>query len=142
MAYLALQVAWNLNLGIGVDTHVHRITNRLGWNRPPTKTPEETRVRLEGWLPKELYTEINPLLVGFGQVVCVPVGPRCGECVLSERGLCPSAVAGKEKKTKGVKRKLDVKVEVDEVGEELVHSHSRIAVKVELEKEDAVKIEE
>ncbi|KAJ2922224.1 hypothetical protein H1R20_g14858, partial [Candolleomyces eurysporus] len=43
MAYLALQVAWDLNLGIGVDTHVHRITNRLGWNRPPTKTPEETR---------------------------------------------------------------------------------------------------
>jgi hypothetical protein len=62
--------------------------------------------------------------------------------VLSERGLCPSAVTGKEKKTKGVKRKLDVKVEVDEDGEELVHPHSRIAVKVELEKEEAVKIEE
>ncbi|RXW20986.1 hypothetical protein EST38_g4849 [Candolleomyces aberdarensis] len=135
MAYLTLQVAWDLNLGIGVDTHVHRITNRLGWNRPPTKTPEETRVRLEGWLPKELYTEINPLLVGFGQVVCVPVGPKCGECVLSEKGLCPSAVSGK--KTKGVKRKLDGGVKV-EAKEEEVHSSIGIGLKVELEKEEVI----
>lgn len=41
MGYLTLQVAWNKNLGIGVDVHVHRITNRLGW--VSTKTPEETR---------------------------------------------------------------------------------------------------
>ncbi|EEB92767.1 hypothetical protein MPER_08677 [Moniliophthora perniciosa FA553] len=43
MAFLALQVAWNLNHGIGVDVHVHRITNRLGWHKPPTKNSEETR---------------------------------------------------------------------------------------------------
>ncbi|THG97510.1 hypothetical protein EW026_g4504 [Hermanssonia centrifuga] len=43
MAFLALQVAWNINVGIGVDVHVHRITNRLGWHKPPTKNPEETR---------------------------------------------------------------------------------------------------
>lgn len=42
MGYLTLQVAWNKNLGIGVDVHVHRITNRLGWVK--TKTPEETRL--------------------------------------------------------------------------------------------------
>ncbi|KAJ3995892.1 DNA glycosylase [Lentinula boryana] len=42
MAYLTLGSAWGLNMGIGVDVHVHRITNRLGWHNPPTKTPEET----------------------------------------------------------------------------------------------------
>ncbi|KAG8896634.1 hypothetical protein FRB99_008791, partial [Tulasnella sp. 403] len=91
MAFLTLQVAWNLNLGIGVDVHVHRITNRLGWHKPPTITPEQTRLNLQSWLPKELHGEINPLLVGFGQVICLPIGPKCGSCTLSERGLCPSA---------------------------------------------------
>lgn len=56
------------NAGIGVDVHVHRITNRLKWHKPPTKTPEETRVNLESWLPPPLHRPINPLLVGFGQV--------------------------------------------------------------------------
>ncbi|KAN0073773.1 DNA glycosylase [Tylopilus felleus] len=91
MAFLTLQVAWNLNVGIGVDVHVHRITNRLGWHAPPTKNPEETRVNLESWLPKVLQGEINHLLVGFGQTICLPVGPKCGECTLSAAGLCPSA---------------------------------------------------
>ncbi|KAG8978263.1 DNA N-glycosylase and apurinic/apyrimidinic (AP) lyase [Tulasnella sp. 427] len=114
MAYLALQVAWNLNLGIGVDVHVHRITNRLGWHKPPTTTPEQTRLNLQSWLPKELHPEINPLLVGFGQVICQPVGPKCDSCVLSTRGLCPSAVKAKAKsrakgtptKAKTLKRSL------------------------------------
>ncbi|KAI6131161.1 DNA glycosylase [Pisolithus croceorrhizus] len=44
MAFLALQVAWQLNLGIGVDVHVHRVTNRLGWHQRPMKNPEETRL--------------------------------------------------------------------------------------------------
>ncbi|KAG8952866.1 DNA N-glycosylase and apurinic/apyrimidinic (AP) lyase, partial [Tulasnella sp. 408] len=61
MAYLTLQAC------IGVDVHVHRITNRLGWHKPPTTTPEQTRLNLQSWLPKELHREINPLLVGFGQ---------------------------------------------------------------------------
>ncbi|KIP07500.1 hypothetical protein PHLGIDRAFT_29994 [Phlebiopsis gigantea 11061_1 CR5-6] len=43
MAFLCLHVAWNINVGIGVDVHVHRITNRLAWHKPPTKAPEETR---------------------------------------------------------------------------------------------------
>ncbi|KIL68495.1 hypothetical protein M378DRAFT_120602 [Amanita muscaria Koide BX008] len=91
MAFLALQVAWNLNVGIGVDVHVHRITNRLGWHKPPTKTPEETRLNLQSWLPVDLHPEINHLLVGFGQTVCLPVRPRCDSCLLSDNGLCPSA---------------------------------------------------
>ncbi|KAI0333122.1 DNA glycosylase [Cubamyces sp. BRFM 1775] len=90
MAFLALQVAWKINAGIGVDVHVHRITNRLGWHKPPTKTPEETRLNLQSWLPVELHAEINHLLVGFGQTICSPVGPKCDHCELSD-GSCPSA---------------------------------------------------
>ncbi|KDQ59784.1 hypothetical protein JAAARDRAFT_126654 [Jaapia argillacea MUCL 33604] len=94
MAFLTLQVAWNLNHGIGVDVHVHRITNRLGWHKPPTKNPEQTRLlrlNLQSWLPTELHGEINHMLVGFGQTICLPVGPRCDLCQLSPKGLCPSA---------------------------------------------------
>ncbi|KAH9842466.1 DNA glycosylase [Rhodofomes roseus] len=93
MAFLCLQDAWKLNVGIGVDVHVHRITNRLGWHKPPTKNPEETRLNLQSWLPLELHPEINALLVGFGQTICLPVGPRCDTCKLND-GLCPSARKG------------------------------------------------
>ncbi|KAJ3575431.1 hypothetical protein NP233_g1089 [Leucocoprinus birnbaumii] len=91
MAILILHVAWNINHGIGVDSHVHRLTNRLGWHRKPTKNAEETRSSLESWLPSELYREINLMLVGFGQVICTPANPRCNACELSEKQLCPSA---------------------------------------------------
>ncbi|EXB68724.1 Endonuclease III-like protein 1 [Morus notabilis] len=94
MAHLVMNVGWNDVQGICVDTHVHRICNRLGWvSRPGTKqktsTPEETREALQKWLPKEEWVPINPLLVGFGQTVCTPLRPRCGACTVSE--LCPSA---------------------------------------------------
>jgi endonuclease-3 len=89
MAYLCLSSAWGKTEGIGVDVHVHRITNLWGWHK--TKGPEETRLALQAWLPKELWHEINWLLVGLGQTVCLPVGRRCGECDLGLRGLCKSA---------------------------------------------------
>ncbi|XP_015886672.3 endonuclease III homolog 1, chloroplastic isoform X3 [Ziziphus jujuba] len=94
MAHLVMNVGWNNVQGICVDTHVHRICNRLGWvSRPGTKqrtsTPEETRVALQMWLPKDEWVPINPLLVGFGQTICTPLRPRCGECSVSE--FCPSA---------------------------------------------------
>ncbi|XP_018615781.1 endonuclease III-like protein 1 [Scleropages formosus] len=89
MAHLAMDIAWNRVSGIGVDTHVHRISNRLGWTRTQTKTPEDTRRELEDWLPRELWSEINWLLVGFGQQVCLPLSPRCSECLNEHR--CPSA---------------------------------------------------
>jgi len=75
----------------GVDTHVHRIANRLRWVETPTKNPEATRVGLESWLPAELWSEINLLLVGFGQQICKPVRPKCGECL--NASICPSASA-------------------------------------------------
>ncbi|KAJ4480300.1 DNA glycosylase [Lentinula lateritia] len=92
MAYLMLGSGWGLNVGIGVDVHVHRISNRLGWHNSPTKTPEETRISLESWLPSDLHQKINHLLVGFGQTICTPVKPKCSECALSSiEGLCPSS---------------------------------------------------
>lgn len=87
MAHICMQVAWKEVSGIGVDTHVHRISNRLKWVPKPTKTPEETRVALESWLPKEQWTEINYLFVGFGQEICQALRPKCSEC--SNRKICP-----------------------------------------------------
>jgi endonuclease-3 len=82
----------NLVLGLGfgipaicVDTHVHRISNRLGMVR--TTTPEETEHALENVLPKRLWIEINDLLVTFGQNVCQPVSPWCSRCPVAPR--CP-----------------------------------------------------
>ena len=76
----------------GVDTHVHRISNRLGWTgEGGTKTPEATRKALEDWLPQEKWLEINWLLVGFGQQKCLPLNPKCQICL--NKDMCP---AGKE----------------------------------------------
>ena len=104
MAYLCLSAAWGRTEGLGVDVHVHRITNLWGWHK--TKNPEETRKWLEGWLPREKWHEINHLLVGFGQTICLPVGRKCGECTLAERKLCPARVAGTKKEVKKVKREI------------------------------------
>lgn len=93
MAYLCMSAAWGKHEGIGVDVHVHRITNLWGWHK--TKNPEETRAALESWLPKDKWHEINKLLVGLGQTVCLPVGRRCGECDLAGTKLCKSEVRGK-----------------------------------------------
>ncbi|KAK8215441.1 alpha,alpha-trehalase nth1 [Zalaria obscura] len=127
MAYLCMSAAWGRDEGIGVDVHVHRITNLWGWHK--TRNPEETRAELESWLPREKWHEINHLLVGFGQMICLPVGRRCGECVLSERGLCPSAAVPKVKREK-VKREVLVK------GEE-----EGPRVKVEVVEEEGVVLE-
>ncbi|XP_043482093.1 endonuclease III-like protein 1 [Leptopilina heterotoma] len=87
MAHICMQVAWDKISGIGVDTHVHRIANRLGWVKKMTKTPEDTRKRLESWLPKELWADVNHLLVGFGQTICTPQRPKCTECL--NKDICP-----------------------------------------------------
>ena len=77
----------NLALGIacaeqriGVDIHVHRITNR--WGYLSTRTPEATRAALEAKLPEKYWVEINSLLVPFGKNICTPVGPKCSTCPL------------------------------------------------------------
>ena len=63
---------------ICVDTHVHRISNRLGLVR--TKTPEETEMELYRVLPSEYWQDYNKLLVAFGQTICKPIKPKCQEC--------------------------------------------------------------
>ena len=82
----------NLVLGLGfaipaicVDTHVHRISNRLGLVE--TSSPHATELALQGVLPRSLWIPINDLLVTFGQNRCHPVSPRCTGCPLD--GLCP-----------------------------------------------------
>lgn len=96
MAHICMSVAWGEISGIGVDTHVHRISNRLEWMKKPTKTPEDTRKALEDWLPRELWEEVNHLLVGFGQEKCLPRFPKCGECI--NKSICPFAQKNKASK--------------------------------------------
>ncbi|WEW57352.1 alpha,alpha-trehalase nth1 [Emydomyces testavorans] len=112
MAHLCMSAAWGVDEGIGVDVHVHRITNLWGWVR--TKGPEETRVALEAWLPREKWREINWLLVGLGQTVCLPVGRRCGECGLGGTGLCRGEIRGKGKGKGRMVKKEVVEEEEDE----------------------------
>jgi endonuclease-3 len=64
--------------GICVDTHVHRISNRLGFVR--TRNPEETEGALRAKLPGRYWIEFNDLLVTFGQNVCRPISPLCSRC--------------------------------------------------------------
>jgi endonuclease-3 len=63
---------------IGVDIHVHRVTNRWGYVAPPT--PEATMVQLQQTLPRRYWIEINRLLVPFGKHVCTGRLPRCSTC--------------------------------------------------------------
>jgi len=68
---------------IPVDTHVHRISNRLGIVN--TKTPEETEKELVKKVPKRYWLELNDLFVRFGQTTCKPIGPKCGQCTITAR---------------------------------------------------------
>ena len=69
--------------GICVDTHVHRISNRLGYVR--TKTPDKTELALRAKLPRRYWIEYNDLLVSFGQNICTPLSPFCSRCPVERR---------------------------------------------------------
>ena len=84
-ANLVLILAFGSQENICVDTHVHRISNRLGWVR--TRTPEETEQELYRVAPRRWWPDINLHLVVWGQKVCRPVHPRCASCVISR--YCP-----------------------------------------------------
>ncbi|KAF1939678.1 DNA glycosylase [Clathrospora elynae] len=134
MAYLTLSAAWGRDEGIGVDVHVHRITNLWGWHK--TQQPEQTRAALESWLPKDRWHDINNLLVGFGQTICLPVGRKCGSCKLADRGLCPSAVVAQSTKSTRIKKEeVAVKVEALD-GESIVEAKSLVSVVGEVKAED------
>lgn len=67
---------------IAIDTHVHRISNRLGWVR--TRAPEKTEAALTPLVPVRWRRRVNVLLVAHGQLVCKPRGPRCSECPVAD----------------------------------------------------------
>ncbi len=68
--------------GICVDTHVHRISNRLGLVK--TKTPDQTEFALRKILPKRYWIDYNDLLVSYGQNLCRPISPFCSCCTINE----------------------------------------------------------
>ena len=83
-ANLVLNLGFNIP-AICVDTHVHRISNRLGWIS--TRTPEQTEYALMKILPRPYWIPINEVLVAYGQRVCTPSSPFCTTCPLEEE--CP-----------------------------------------------------
>lgn len=83
-ATLVLAEGFNIP-ALCVDTHVHKISNRLGL--VATKTPEQTEAELKKIIPQKYWIEINRLFVMWGQNVCVPVSPFCSKCPLAS--MCP-----------------------------------------------------
>lgn len=84
-ANLVMILAYGSQQNICVDTHVHRIANRFGWVK--TLLPEQTEQALYRSVDRRWWPYINLYLVTWGQNVCRPVYPRCGECAI--RALCP-----------------------------------------------------
>ena len=84
-ANLVLILAFKSLQNICVDTHVHRISNRLGWVK--TKLPDETEQALYRAVDAPWWPYVNLYLVTWGQNVCRPIGPRCGDCVIANT--CP-----------------------------------------------------
>ena len=84
-ANLVLIVALRSRSNICVDTHVHRISNRLGWVK--TKTPEQTELALYDVMPRRWWASVNLFLVTWGQNVCRPVYPLCERCQIATQ--CP-----------------------------------------------------
>jgi endonuclease-3 len=84
-ANLVLILSFKSLKNICVDTHVHRISNRLGWVK--TRTPDETEQALYKATDERWWPYVNLYLVTWGQNVCRPVYPRCGDCVI--RAYCP-----------------------------------------------------
>ncbi len=79
--------------GICVDTHVHRVSNRIGLVN--TSTPERTEFALMDVLPEKYWIGYNELVVSFGQKVCKPVSPHCSSCFLGDE--CPRVGVGKHR---------------------------------------------
>jgi endonuclease-3 len=88
-ANLVITVGYG-KLGICVDTHVHRISNRLAIVK--TKTPEQTEFTLRQVLPRRYWILYNDLLVTFGQNMCKPISPLCSTCPVNS--LCPRIGVG------------------------------------------------
>ncbi len=68
-----------------IDTHCHRIPNRLGWVK--TKNPEQTEKALNQILPKKYWIDFNSIFVQFGKTICLPISPWCSKCPVNK--YCP-----------------------------------------------------
>ena len=84
-----------------MDTHVHRISNRLGWVK--TKKPTDTEKMLKEIIPKELWLKLNRVFVKFGQQICLPTNPRHEECPI--KSICPMDFTMEEEQRKKAKKK-------------------------------------
>jgi endonuclease-3 len=91
-ATLVVSMGYN-KPAICVDTHVHRVSNRIGL--VATRTPKETEFALMEVLPKKYWIGYNELLVSFGQKVCTPISPRCSQCPVDR--LCAHVGVGKHR---------------------------------------------
>ena len=80
-ANIVLAIAYNQEV-IPVDTHCHRVPNRLGWVK--TKTPEKTEQELIKILPRKYWKEFNSIFVQFGREVCQPISPWCSKCPIEK----------------------------------------------------------
>ena len=94
-ANLVLILSFRSRKNICVDTHVHRISNRLGWVQ--TRTPEETEQALYKNVTARWWPLINLYLVTWGQNICRPIYPRCGACVI--KPYCPQIAVERVAKT-------------------------------------------
>ncbi len=80
-ANIVMTYGFNKKGYLAIDTHCHRVPNRLGWIS--TKTPEQTEEALKKILPKKYWYDFNNIFVRFGQNICRPVKPHCWECPVS-----------------------------------------------------------
>ncbi|GAA5951772.1 hypothetical protein JCM3765_003114 [Sporobolomyces pararoseus] len=135
MAFIAMS-SYGHHIGIGVDTHVHRITHRLRWHKKEPKNAEETRVNLESWLPQERWPLVNKMLVGFGQEICKPVGPRCDLCDLGTARLCPSRRTVVPPSPRKQKVKVEMEMEVKE--EEIEEGKPKVEIGIEVKEEETI----
>jgi endonuclease III len=91
-ANIVLAFAYGKNV-LPIDTHCHRIPNRLGWVK--TKNPLQTEMELGKILSKKYWTNFNAIFVQFGKTICVPISPKCSVCPISK--YCQKIGVGKRR---------------------------------------------
>eukprot|EP00183_Erythrolobus_madagascarensis_P001470 CAMPEP_0185848088 /NCGR_PEP_ID=MMETSP1354-20130828/3094_1 /TAXON_ID=708628 /ORGANISM="Erythrolobus madagascarensis, Strain CCMP3276" /LENGTH=394 /DNA_ID=CAMNT_0028548439 /DNA_START=102 /DNA_END=1288 /DNA_ORIENTATION=+ len=92
MAHLVMRAAFGDTTGIAVDTHVHRIANRLGWARTwhaKSNAQDKTRIELQELFPRQHWHTVNHALVAFGQTVCEARRPNCAQCPVVNACIAP-----------------------------------------------------
>ena len=119
--------------GVAVDTHIHKIANRLKWVNN-TKDPNKTSIELEKIVDKKYWESINGILVGFGQEICKSVKPLCDKCTL-----CDDCSYYKEKSKKNKKTKKQKSSEKEERKSEKKEKKEK-SVKKEKKKDKKKKI--